>query len=257
MRLKKLMMATLFFALFAGIIGCGGSYVADIAGDKISVEDFEQVYAKNNGGPETAAKTSVEDRQKFLDLYVKFRLKVKEAYAVGYNNDAELRNELNDYRKNLGVAYLLEKEITKPALEQMYQRKLKQVRASHILIGVPSSKPEDTLLGFNIGKAIIDSLKLGYSFEQLAVNNSKDPSVKNNKGDIYYFNTLWSVSRSFNSATAFLENSSFIIARTTIAPCAGAGIIQLKSIKFLGFKFKRSKPAAANMAPFQLLSVNF
>ena len=189
MRLKKLMMATLFFALFAGIIGCGGSYVADIAGDKISVEDFEQVYAKNNGGPETAAKTSVEDRQKFLDLYVKFRLKVKEAYALGYNNDAELRNELNDYRKNLGVAYLLEKEITKPALEQMYQRKLKQVRASHILIGVPSSKPEDTLLGFNIGKAIIDSLKLGYSFEQLAVNNSKDPSVKNNKGDIYYFNT--------------------------------------------------------------------
>ncbi len=187
MRLKKLMMATLFFALFAGMIGCGGSYVADIAGDKISVEDFEQVYAKNNGGREAAAKTSVEDRQKFLDLYVKFRLKVKEAYALGYNNDIELRNELNDYRKNLGISYMLEKEITKPALEQMYSRKLKQIRASHILIGVPSSKPEDTLLGFTIGKKIIDSLKLGYSFEQLAMNNSKDPSAQSNKGDLYYF----------------------------------------------------------------------
>lgn len=187
MRLKKLMMSTLFFALFAGMIGCGGSYVADIAGDKISVEDFEQVYAKNNGGREAAAKTSVEDRQKFLDLYVKFRLKVKEAYALGYNNDTELRNELNDYRKNLGISYMLEKEITKPALEQMYSRKLKQIRASHILIGVPSSKPEDTLLGFTIGKKIIDSLKLGYSFEQLAMNNSKDPSAQSNKGDLYYF----------------------------------------------------------------------
>ena len=187
MRLKKLMMATLFFALFAGMIGCGGSYVADIAGDKISVEDFEQVYAKNNGGREAAAKTSVEDRQKFLDLYVKFRLKVKEAYALGYNNDTELRNELNDYRKNLGISYMLEKEITKPALEQMYSRKLKQIRASHILIGVPSSKPEDTVLGFTIGKKIIDSLKLGYSFEQLAMNNSKDPSAQSNKGDLYYF----------------------------------------------------------------------
>ncbi|MDP1676319.1 MAG: peptidylprolyl isomerase [Bacteroidota bacterium] len=187
MRLKKLMMTTLFFALFAGIIGCSGSYVADIAGDKISVEDFEKVYAKNNGGREAAAKTSVEDRQKFLDLYVKFRLKVKEAYALGYNNDAELRNELNDYRKNLGVSYMLEKEINKPAMEQMYNRKLKQLRASHILIGVSSSNPADTIAAFNIGMTIIDSLKKGYSFEQLAVNNSKDPSVQNNKGDIYYF----------------------------------------------------------------------
>jgi peptidyl-prolyl cis-trans isomerase SurA len=187
MRLNKLSITTLFFALFAGIIGCGGSYVADIAGDKISVEDFEQVYAKNNGGREAAAKTSIDDRQKFLDLYVKFRLKVKEAYALGYNNDVELRNELNDYRKNLAVSYMLEKEITKPALEQMYNRKLKQIRASHILVGVPSSNPEDTLMGFNEGKAIIDSLKMGYSFEQLALNNSKDPSVQNNKGDLYYF----------------------------------------------------------------------
>jgi peptidyl-prolyl cis-trans isomerase SurA len=187
MRLKKLMMTTLFFALFAGIIGCGGSYVADIAGDKISIEDFEQVYAKNNGGREAAAKTSIEDRQKFLDLYVKFRLKVKEAYALGYNNDAELRNELNDYRKNLGVSYMLEKEITGPALEQMYQRKLKQIRASHILIGIPSDVPADTMAAFNQAMSIIDSLKMGNTFEQLAINNSKDPSAQNNKGDIYYF----------------------------------------------------------------------
>lgn len=187
MRLKKLMMTTPFFALIAGIIGCGGSYVADIAGDKISVEDFEQVYAKNNGGREAAAKTSIDDRQKFLDLYVKFRLKVKEAYALGYNNDTELRNELNEYRKNLGVSYMLDKEITKPALEQMYNRKLKQIRASHILVGVSSSNPEDTLLGFKEGMTIIDSLKSGYSFEQLALHNSKDPSAQNNKGDLYYF----------------------------------------------------------------------
>jgi len=189
MQLKKLMMTTLVFAIFAGIIGCGGSssYVADIAGDKITIQDFEQVYAKNNGGWEAAAKTSVEDRQKFLDLYVKFRLKVKEAYSLGYNNDKELKNELNDYRKNLAVSYMLEKEITKPALEMMYQRKLKVLRASHILVGTTSANPEDTLMAFNEGLAIIDSLKFGISFEELALNNSRDPSVQNNKGDLYYF----------------------------------------------------------------------
>ena len=34
---------------------------------------------------------------------------------------------------------------------------------------------------------IIDSLKAGRSFEELALNNSQDPSVKSNKGDLYYF----------------------------------------------------------------------
>lgn len=190
MRLKSIMMTTVVFALFAGIIGCGGgTYVADIAGDKISVEEFEQIYSKNNGGLEAAAKTSLEDRQKFLDLYVKFRLKVKEAYALGYGNDKELRSELNEYRKNLAVSYMLEKEITKPALEKMYQRKLKSIRASHILVGVPSVNPVDTLMSFQDAMKVIDSLKKGYSFESLALNNSRDPSAQMNKGDLYYFST--------------------------------------------------------------------
>ncbi len=188
MRLRTFLITTFVFVLFAGIIGCGGSTpVADIAGDKISIEDFEQVYAKNNGGWEASAKTSVDDRQKFLDLYMKFRLKVKEAYSLGYDKDKELRNELNDYRKNLAVSYMLEKEITKPALEKMYQRKLSEVRASHILIGTGSAHPDDTLLNFNVAKIIVDSLARGYSFESLALNNSQDPSVQINKGDLYYF----------------------------------------------------------------------
>ncbi|MFA6469029.1 MAG: peptidylprolyl isomerase [Bacteroidota bacterium] len=187
MRLKKLMMTTFVFAFVAGIIGCGGSYVAEIAGEKISVEEFEQVFARNNGGVEAAAKTSLEDRQKFLDLYVKFRLKVKEAYALGYNKDQELQMELNDYRKNLAVTYMLEKEITKPALEKLYQRKQQEVRASHILIGTSSMSSADTLAYYNLALQIIDSLKRGVPFETLALNNSKDPSAQYNMGDLYYF----------------------------------------------------------------------
>lgn len=184
MRLRTFLMASILSVLTAG---CGGAYVADIAGEKISVEEFEQVYAKNNGGWDAASKTSIEDRQKFLELYVKFRLKVKEAYAHGYDKDRELQSELNDYRRNLAVSYMLEKEITKPALERLYQRKQKEVRASHILVGSGSSNPVDTLINFNYAKLIIDSLGFGIPFEKLALNNSADPSVQYNKGDLYYF----------------------------------------------------------------------
>ena len=57
MQMKTLMMFFVLFTLAAAVTGCGSTYVADIAGDKISVAEFEQVYAKNNGGMEAAAKT--------------------------------------------------------------------------------------------------------------------------------------------------------------------------------------------------------
>lgn len=188
MRLKEFMMTGTFLVLLSGLIGCGGAYVADIAGEKISVTDFEQVYAKNNGGIEAAAKTSLEEKQKFLDLYVKFRLKVKEAYALHYDKDPELQKELADYRKNLGVSYMLDQEITGPAIQQMYDRRKKEVRASHILIRVePTAPAADTLAAFTTIQKILDSLKAGAKFETLAKNNSQDPSAQYNGGDLYYF----------------------------------------------------------------------
>jgi len=188
MQVNTLMRFFILFAITVAIAGCGGAYVADIGGDKIPVEEFERVYSKNNGGMEAAAKTTLEEKQKFLDLYVKFRLKVKDAYANGYDKDTELQKELAEYRNNLAVSYMIDQEITKPALERMYERKLKEVRASHILIRTTlTAAPEDTVKAFTAAQKIIDSLKMGVSFESLAIHNSQDPSVSQNKGDLYYF----------------------------------------------------------------------
>jgi peptidyl-prolyl cis-trans isomerase SurA len=195
--------------LAAGIIGCSGAYVADVAGDKITVDDFEYIFAKNNGGWEAASKMSLDEKQHFLDLYVKFRLKVKDAYAKGYDKDPELKRELAEYRKNLAVSYMLEQEITKPAIERMYQRRLKEVRASHILIRLSENpSPDDTAKAFAKAAAIIDSVKKGISFETLADNNSEDPSVSNNHGDLYYF-TAGAMVPEFEDAVFSLKAGEF------------------------------------------------
>ncbi|MEW5799026.1 MAG: peptidylprolyl isomerase [Bacteroidota bacterium] len=209
MRLNSFFRSVFALGFAIGMIGCSGAYVADIAGDKITAEEFEQVYAKNNGGWEAASKTSMDDKQKFLDLYVKFKLKVKEAYAKGYDKDPELRRELADYRKNLAVSYMLEQEITKPALEQMYQRKLKEIRASHIMFRVSeTSSPEDTAKAYAKALAVIDSLKKGIPFETLAHNNSEDPSVQYNNGDLYYF-SVGAMVPSFEDAVYALNVGEF------------------------------------------------
>jgi peptidyl-prolyl cis-trans isomerase SurA len=191
MRISTWMSLVLAGGLLAGVAGCGSqksATVAEIGTEKVSLQEFESMFAKNNGGWDGAAKSSIEDREKFLDLYVKYKLKVKEAYARGYDKDPELKNELNEYRKNLALTYLIDKEITGPALEEMYRRRSLEVRASHILISVKeNATPADTLEAYKKALAIIDSLKAGRSFEELALRNSQDPSVANNKGDLYYF----------------------------------------------------------------------
>lgn len=190
MRITTLITLLLAGAL-CGITGCAlqqKAIVAEVANEKISLQEFETMFAKNNGGWTGAAKTPIEEREKFLDLYVKYKMKVKEAYARGYDKDPELRNELNDYRKNLAVTYVIDKEVTGPALQEMYSHRSQEIRASHILIELKEgATPADTLEAYTKAIKIIDSLKLGYPFADMAIRNSQDPSAASNKGDLYYF----------------------------------------------------------------------
>lgn len=173
---------------FSGCASQQSAVVATIGGENVTLDEFNAMYEKSNGGKEAAQKATVEDREKFLDLYVTFKLKVLDAYAHGYQHDPDIQAELQQYRHNLAVAYLINKEITEPSLRRLYAQRSVAVRASHILIHLPSNPiPPDTLRAYQKAIKILDSLKNGRSFEELALNNSDDPSVKNNKGDLYYF----------------------------------------------------------------------
>ncbi|MCX6138028.1 MAG: peptidylprolyl isomerase [Ignavibacteriales bacterium] len=190
-----------FVGIFAAAVmlcGCGGtksSVVAEIGKDPahkelITIDEFNEVYAKNNGGKDSAQSATTDEKAKFLDLYVNFKLKVKEAYERGYDKDPEIQSELQDYRRNLSVSYLMNKEINEPQIRQIYDRRLDEIRASHIVIRVsPSTSPADTAVAFATAMKILDSLKTGRSFEELAVKNSQDPSAVTNKGDLYYFSS--------------------------------------------------------------------
>ena len=175
-------------AAFSGCASQQSAVVATIGSENVRLDEFNAMFEKNNGGKEAALKATLEDREKFLDLYVSFKLKVLDAYARGYQHDSDIQAELQQYRRNLAVTYLINKEISEPALRRMYARRLIEIRASHILIQTaPNPTPPDTLEAYQKAMKILDSLKSGRSFEELAMNNSQDPSVKNNKGDLYFF----------------------------------------------------------------------
>ncbi|MCD4697613.1 MAG: peptidylprolyl isomerase [Bacteroidales bacterium] len=171
-----------------------------IAGEQVSVDDFMYVYQKNNTQGDVMDKKSVEE---YLDLYINFKLKVKEAEALGYDTVKAFQDELAGYRKQLAEPYFVNDEIIDELLQEAYERKKHDLRASHILIKVgPNAMPEDTLEAYNktmdARKRVLD----GEPFSQVAKEVSEDPSARSRKsprggkdipgngGDLGYFSTF-------------------------------------------------------------------
>lgn len=164
--------------------------VLTIAGEDIKLGEFEAIYKKNNNS-ESIDPKSVDE---YLDLYINFKLKVKEATELGLDTLTKFRRELKGYREQLAKPYLSDKEVTEQLIQEAYDRMKTEIRASHILITVSSqAAPKDTLEAYNKIMKLRKSILDGASFEEVAVKNSNDPSVKDNKGDLGYFSALYMV----------------------------------------------------------------
>ena len=159
--------------------------------EKVSVDDFLSIYNKNRQvGEELDPKTLDE----YLELFINFKLKVKEAESLGMDTVPSFVKELSGYRKQLANPYLVDNEAGENLVKEAYERLKTEIRASHILISVAEdASPSDTLKAYkktqNIRQEIID----GANFAEIARAKSDDPSAKDNSGDLGYFSALYMV----------------------------------------------------------------
>ena len=78
-----------------------------VADEKVSVDDFLSIYNKNRQvGEELDPKTLDE----YLQLFINFKLKVKEAESLGMDTVPSFVKELSGYRKQLANPYLVDNE---------------------------------------------------------------------------------------------------------------------------------------------------
>jgi len=169
--------------------GCAGSspeVVAKIGNESLTLPEFEESYAKNNGGWDKAVTSTMDERQKFLDLLVKFRLKVKEAKERGLMQDSTIRSELDGYTVSVATSYMLDKEIVQPRIKELYDRTTVDLRASHILIRLSADPtPDDTLAAYKKALSIIQQIPTT-PFDTLAVRYSEEPGANISHGDVGY-----------------------------------------------------------------------
>lgn len=166
-------------------------YVAKIGKEFITIDEFEKSFAKNNGGFAKAKEKPFEDRKNYLDLLIKFKLKVLDARDKKLDKDPSVQKEVNDYYTTLALSYLTKKEVIDPGLKQLYERRKEEIRARHILIELPGgfhgSPTSDTSKAYERAKKVIELLNAGVPWDSVAIDFSDDPSVIFNRGDLYYF----------------------------------------------------------------------
>lgn len=168
-----------------------------IGDQPVTVKEFTDVYNKNNLKDAVVEKKSIDE---YLDLFVNFRMKVMEAYEMKLDTSAKFKKELNGYRKQLAKPYFTNDEVSEELVEEAYQRKCKDIRASHILITCDKhALPSDTLKAYNKAMEIRKKALKDPDFGKLAVTYSQDPSArdtkatentparKGNRGDLGYF----------------------------------------------------------------------
>ncbi|MEC9222121.1 MAG: peptidylprolyl isomerase, partial [Bacteroidota bacterium] len=68
----------------------------EIGEERVSQEDFVRLYTKNN--IDGSADFSEESLNEYLELYINYRLKVQEAYALEMDTISRILREFNGYR---------------------------------------------------------------------------------------------------------------------------------------------------------------
>jgi peptidyl-prolyl cis-trans isomerase SurA len=147
----------------------------------VSKEEFLKAYNKNNN----EVKPSEKSYRDYLDLYIRYKLKVKAAYDMQLDTLAAQRSELQNFRGQVADNYLKDEASLDKLVSEAFNRGQQDLHLAHILILIPKNPtPADTLKAYEKAMTAYAALKKGKKFNETAIAFSDDPSVKNNGGDL-------------------------------------------------------------------------
>jgi peptidyl-prolyl cis-trans isomerase SurA len=149
---------------------------------KVKKSEFENIYKKNNfNNKADYSRKSLDD---YLNLYVNFRLKVKEALSQGLDKNDRFKEELKTYETQLLDSYL-DKEIADKLIKQEYERSKIDVNLSHIYISFKEINEKEAMVKM---QSLQQKLKSGMDFTEVA-KFSDDKNTLNKGGNLGWFNS--------------------------------------------------------------------
>ncbi|TXD84239.1 peptidylprolyl isomerase [Subsaximicrobium wynnwilliamsii] len=112
-----------------------------VDGEPVMTSEFQRVYNKNL---DLVKDESQKDIDAYLELFVNYKLKVKDAKRLGLDKDAQYVKEFNNYKNQLSKNYMTDNKVTDKLVKEAYDRISNEVKASHILIMLDENETDTT-----------------------------------------------------------------------------------------------------------------
>ena len=93
--------------------------------------EFYRVYNKNI---DLVEDSKDNDYMSYLELFINYKLKLAEAYDLGYDKNEDYQKEYKKYKNQLLKGYLTDSESQERLVKEAYERTRNEVQVSHILI---------------------------------------------------------------------------------------------------------------------------
>jgi len=159
----------------------------------VGVKEFLNAYNKNR----TAASDSASALRNYLDLYIKFKLKVQAAKDIQMDTLPSLQADLQNFRSQVENSYLQDEEEVNRLVDEAFERSQKDV---HVLYYFVSAT--DSLKAMKTAKEVAEKLKANQSDKEVLDLQNND--VKINKGDLGFI-TVFSLPYDFENIVYHLK----------------------------------------------------
>ena len=141
MKLRHLSaLAVIVFSAFFSVNAQEKQVLFSVEDTPVYASEFERVYKKNL---ELVKDESQKDIDNYLDLFIKYKLKVAEAKALGLDQKPAYLREFEGYKKQLSANFLSNNEVTENLVKEAYERLKHEINARHILVKIDENAPED------------------------------------------------------------------------------------------------------------------
>ncbi len=145
-----------FFLLFVAFIFLKSSFsqVLFTYGDNtVTKDEFLRAYNKNN----TKNDYSEKSLKEYVDLYSKFKLKVKAAQNLQIDTSQQLQSDMQNFRSQIEEGYLTDEKEVQNLVNEAVDRSQKDIRVTHLYVPVnPFMSVQDSTAAY---KAINDFYK--------------------------------------------------------------------------------------------------
>lgn len=189
--------------------------IAEVGSEEITYAGLQQAFRKNMNRKDVELSNVDRDSvMNFLDLYIKYRLKVQDAIGRGFENDSAVLADIGQNRKILAESYYYDKVLVDPNVEKYLKMRKWEMKIAIILVSFKSRGPNpDTSEAYEKANTALEKIKKGEQFGAVAKEYSDDQRTAENFGVVPTYITVGKVRRPIEEAIYSIEKEGGIYPR--------------------------------------------